>query len=90
MTNRPTLEPEEKRQSIYDRLSAIGGGLSTETLTGFPGFPLSLMNDAGVREKVAGLLTDIIADASMERSLRGSGVLNVALAKPSFPNGLSS
>lgn len=66
MTHRRALKSEEKRQAIYDRLSKIVGGLSTETLSGFPGFPLALMNDASVREKVAGLLSAIIADALVE------------------------
>lgn len=66
VAHRPVLKPEDKRRAIYERLSEVVGALSSEKLTGYPGFPLALMNDASVREKVAGLLSEIIADAMVE------------------------
>jgi len=66
MTHRPALKPEEKRRAVYERLSDIVGGLSSDKLTGYPGFPLALMNDAGVREKVEAVLSDVIRDAQVE------------------------
>ena len=62
----PALKPEEKRRAVYERLSDIVGGLSSDKLTGYPGFSLALMNDAGVREKVEAVLSDVIRDAQVE------------------------
>jgi hypothetical protein len=52
----------EVRQALYDRLTAMVGPLSTKTLTGFPGFPVTKLTDPAIRAGFAQLLRYICFD----------------------------
>jgi hypothetical protein len=59
LANRPAFAASEARQLLLDRLATIVGPLSTRTLTGYPSFPVTKLNDATVRAGVEALLDDI-------------------------------
>lgn len=48
------------RQEIYDRVSALAGPLSTQSLGGAPAFPLKRLNDPAVYEGLVALLQEIV------------------------------
>lgn len=59
LMSRPAFSSDEARQELYDRLTAIVGPLTTATLTGFPGFSATKLNDPAVRNGVRDFLVDI-------------------------------
>lgn len=61
LISRAAFADAEVRQVIYDQLTSIVGPLSTRTLNGYPGFPVTKLNDPVVRAGVAQLLQDIRA-----------------------------
>ena len=63
LISRPAFASEEARQDLYDRLVAIAGPLSTRTLNGFPGFPVTRLNDPVVERDVRALLEDLLMKA---------------------------
>jgi len=63
--SRPALASEEVRQQIYDQVTAVVGPLTTQSLTGYPAFPLVRLNEEGVLEEVAKLLRAIVAKAAL-------------------------
>jgi hypothetical protein len=58
--NRPAFAAVEARQALYDRLVAVVGPLTTKTLNGFPGFPVTRLNDPEVSRKVRNLLQHVL------------------------------
>ena len=58
-SSRPVLASDEARQATYDRAVELVGPLSTKTLTGFPAFPATKLNDPQVRKGLLALLRDI-------------------------------
>lgn len=63
IAHRPAFASEEARKAIYDRLTAIVGPLSTQTLKGFPKFAATKLNDADVGTEVEALLRDLAEQA---------------------------
>jgi len=59
LVSRPVFADESVRKEVYDRLSAIVGPLSTASLTGYPGFPLTKLNDEAIRQGVRDLLIHV-------------------------------
>lgn len=59
IVSRPAFAEERIRRDLYDYLTAIVGPLSTPSLTGYPGFPLTKLNDNFVRDGVRDLLVRI-------------------------------
>jgi hypothetical protein len=66
MTHRPAFKSEESRQRLYNQLVEMVGPLSTQNLTGFPGFPTAKLNEAQVRDGVLSLCRFIAAEAQKE------------------------
>ena len=64
LMNRPMFYEVETRQELYDRLVKIVGPLTTTTLTGFPGFPVTKLNDPAVRRAFEDFLRGIRSKAS--------------------------
>jgi hypothetical protein len=58
---RAAFADEAVRQRLYDRAMAIFGPLSTRTLNGFPGVPVTRLNDASVAEGLGELVREILA-----------------------------
>ncbi|HEX5183798.1 MAG TPA: hypothetical protein VFW19_11690 [Allosphingosinicella sp.] len=58
---RAAFADERVRQELYDRAAEIFGPLSTRTLNGFPGVPITRLNDPAVAEGFRSLLRDILA-----------------------------
>lgn len=59
LASRGAFAAEDVRREVYDKLVAIVGPLSTKTLNGFPGFPVTRLNDPDVRQRVAELLSEL-------------------------------
>lgn len=59
LMSRPAFANEAVRQHLYDELTAIVGPLSTSKLSGYPGFPLTRLNDPAVRRDLQALLVAI-------------------------------
>lgn len=57
---RATFAEIDARQSIYDRLVAIVGPLSTSSLTGFPSFDIRKLLDLSTRSDLNDLLFDLL------------------------------
>jgi hypothetical protein len=65
---RPAFAEEAVRRELYDRATTILGPLSTKTLNGFPGTPVTKLNEPGVAERFRSLLHDILAMAAESRT----------------------
>ena len=66
-TGHPWLKPvryEGLRQQLYDRCTGIVGQLTTRSLNGFPGFPVTKLNEPRVRDEIAAFLGEIRQIAS--------------------------
>jgi hypothetical protein len=66
MIHRPAFKREENRQRLYDQFVEVVGPLSTQNLTGYPGFPTAKLNEAQVREGVLELCRSIVGEAQSE------------------------
>ena len=71
LANRPAFAASETRQLLLDQLATIVGPLSTRTLTGFPGYSVTKLNDPTVRTGVEALLTEIARPAVSLKPPRG-------------------
>lgn len=60
---KPAFATEAVRQALYDRFVSIVGPLSTRTLSGFPSFPATQLNDPGVLQELGDALQDILEQA---------------------------
>ena len=69
LISRPAFASEEARRDLYDRLVAIVGPLSTQTLNGFPGFPVTRLNDPVVEREVRAFLGEILVQRPASRVL---------------------
>ena len=61
LISRPAFASVDARQMLYDKLTAIVGPLSTQTLNGFPGFSVTKLTDVTVRVRLEELLKEIRA-----------------------------
>lgn len=61
LKSRPAFSSEEVRQDIYDRVAAVVGPLSTKSLSGFPAFAATKLNDPEVRKGLEGILRELTA-----------------------------
>lgn len=59
LVSKPAFETDEARQALYDRLAAVVGPLTTRTLNGYPGFPVTRLNETQVREGIRDFLVHI-------------------------------
>lgn len=60
LMSRPAFADADVRQQLYERLVGIVGPLSTTTLTGFPGFPVTKLNDEEVRTGIVSFLDHVL------------------------------
>ena len=56
----PGFEDEEARAELYRNLEAAVGPLSSDSLTGYPGFSFNRLADEDVRARVAGVLRQLV------------------------------
>lgn len=61
LLSRPAFADQSVRESLYDRLAAIVGPLSTRSMNGFPGFSVLKLNDTALYAQVEAFLRDILA-----------------------------
>jgi hypothetical protein len=61
LKDRVAFADEAVRQQLYDRATAIFGPLSTRTLKGFPGVPVTRLNDPKVAEGFRDLVQEVLA-----------------------------
>jgi hypothetical protein len=54
----PGYSDDQSRRALYGRLRTIVGPLSTETLTGYPSFPATVLVEPGVGERLTIFLRD--------------------------------
>lgn len=66
LKSRRSFAEDGARQKLYDRLTAIVGPLSTETLNGYPAFAGTLLNDDLVRHQWKEFLSDLVETAASE------------------------
>lgn len=59
------FKPEERRQSLVNRLTSIVGPLTKRPLNGFPAFPVTMLNDPDKREAVAEFVREIVDESSV-------------------------
>ncbi len=59
LVSKPAFASEEARQALYDRLVAVVGPLTTRTLNGYPGFQVTKLNEAQVREGLRDFLVHV-------------------------------
>ena len=64
LMNRPMFGDVQVRQALYNRLIEIVGPLTTTTLTGFPGFAVTKLNDPAVRDAFGAFLQSILSAGS--------------------------
>jgi hypothetical protein len=58
---RAAFAEDAVRQRLYDRATAIFGSLSTRTLNGFPGVPVTKLNDPDVAKGFRELVQEVLA-----------------------------
>lgn len=64
LKSRARFADEGLRQQLYDRCTGIVGQLTTRSLNGFPGFPVTKLNEPRVRDEIAAFLGEIRQIAS--------------------------
>lgn len=67
LVSKPAFASEEARQALYDRLVAVVGPLTTRTLNGYPGFQVTKLNDAQMREGLRDFLVHVRETAESVR-----------------------
>lgn len=60
---RTAFRAEEDRRALYDRFVQAVGPLSTRTMTGYPAFPVTRLNDPQTATDIARLLRDTVEAA---------------------------
>lgn len=66
MSHRPKLATEEARRELYDKVANLAGPLSTDNLSGFPGFPVQRVTSTDIRDGLRTILQDISRQAEIE------------------------